>query len=53
MLDPGRTPNHLLSVVMTAQAQVFDNLPITLAEKQWFDTSSSSPVANLGDAFIS
>ena len=29
----------LHSAVMTAQAQVFDNLPITEAEKQWFDTS--------------
>ena len=43
----------LLSVVTTAQAQVFDNLPITLAEKQWFDTSFVQSCFNLGDAFIS
>jgi hypothetical protein len=43
----------LLSAVMTAQAQVFDNLPITEAEKQWFDTGFVQSCCNLGDAFIS
>jgi hypothetical protein len=43
----------LQSAVMTAQAQVFDNLPITEAEKQWFDTSFVQSCCNLGDAFIS
>ena len=41
------------SAVMTAQAQVFDNLPVTEAEKQWFDTSFVQSCCNLGDAFIS
>lgn len=43
----------LLSAVMTAQAQVFDNLPITDAEKRWFDTGFVQSCCNLGDAFIS
>jgi hypothetical protein len=43
----------LQSAVMTAQAQVFDNLPITEAEKQWFDTRFVQSCCNLGDAFIS